>query len=473
MHYTAGPRALESEASSRACDRLVRRAPIGAPPSARALAQAMQQRTGMRARRLVIALGLVLAGSSHARGQHAGHGRPHGEAERGEGALGLPMTRVGSGTAWLPDEAPMRAFHLRRAGWRFMLHGNVFAGYDYQAGDAGDDKLVSQNWGMAMAGRGLAGGWFAARAMLSLEPLTVGKRGYPLLLQSGEQVDGVPLVDRQHPHDLIMEAAVLYERELTDRVALQLYAALAGEPALGPVAYPHRPSAMSDPFAPLGHHWQDATHISFGVLTAGVFTRTAKLEASWFNGREPDDERYDLDLRGFDAGSVRLTINPSARWSVQASGAYLDSPEELEPDVSVIRTTASASHARRAGRGSWTSTIVWGRNTPSSGPATDAVLAESALEVDRLGATFARAEYARKSGHDLALEPALEDATFWIATLSIGHTRPVLRAGGLDVALGLRGSAGVIDEGLERRYGTRFPLGVMVYAQVQPRVMQH
>jgi hypothetical protein len=431
----------------------------------------------MRAHHLGIAL--VLAVPADAFGQHAGHqdatryGEPGGEARHPAGALGLPMSRVGSGTSWLPDDAPMRAFHLEGGGWDLMLHGNVFVGYDYQAGDAGDDQLVSQNWLMAMAGHELAGGRLAARTMLSLEPLTVGRRGYPLLLQTGEQVDGAPLVDRQHAHDLIMEAAAMYERGLTDRVAFQLYAALAGEPALGPAGFPHRPSAMSDPLAPLGHHWLDSTHISFGVLTAGAFTRTAKLEGSWFNGREPDDERYDLDLRAFDAASARLTVNPDAHWSLQASGGYLDSPEELEPGVSVIRTTASASHARRLGRGHWTSTLGWGRNTPSSGPATDAVLAESVLDLDRLGATFARAEYVRKSGRDLALDPAMEDEVFGIATVSLGHTHPVLREGGLETALGVRGSAGVIDAELEPRYGTRFPLGVMAYVQIQPQAMQH
>jgi len=401
----------------------------------------------------------------------------HGEGEKPRmhliGALGLPMSRVGSGTAWLPDDSPMRAFQLRGGGWHVMIHGNMFVGYDYQAGDAGGDQAVSQNWVMAMAHHSLGGGHFTGRAMLSLEPLTVGKDGYPLLLQSGEQVDGVPLVDRQHPHDLFMELATMYERDITESVAFQLYGALAGEPALGPVGFPHRPSAMMDPLAPLGHHWLDSTHITFGVVTAGVFTRKVKLEGSWFNGREPDDERYDLDLRGFDAASGRLTVNPNAQWSLQASAGYLDSPEELEPDVSLVRTTASATHAASLGRGYSTSTLAWGRNTPSSGPATDSVLAETVLDLGHLGATFARAEYVRKTGHDLALDPAMEDTTFDVGMLSLGHTHPILREGGLETALGIRGSAGMIDADLEGRYGTRYPLGVMAFVEIQPQVMRH
>jgi hypothetical protein len=429
----------------------------------------------------------VLAIPASVRAQHEGHepatqtSRPaqpdEHEHEQHQtmprGALGLSMSRVGSGTAWLPDDSPMRGFEFRSSGWYVMLHGNVFAGYDVQTGDAGDEKLVSQNWLMAMAGRELGGGHFMVRGMLSLEPLTVGKTGYPLLLQSGEAVDGVPLVDRQHPHDLIMEAAATYERDLTTDVAFQLYGALAGEPALGPVGFPHRPSAMTDPLAPLGHHWQDSTHITFGVVTAGLFTRHAKLEGSWFNGREPDDERYDVDLRGFDSASGRLTVNPDAHWSMQASAGYLASPEELEPDVSIVRTTASAMHAQRFGRRYWTSTLAWGRNTPSSGPATDALLAETVVDLDKLGATFARAEYVVKSGHELALDPAMESETFDIAMLSLGHTHPVIREAGLETSIGVRGSVGVIDSDLENRYGTQFPLGVMAYVQLQPRAMQH
>ncbi len=446
----------------------------------------MHQREDM----LRLSIACVLLFPTQALAQHEGHAQPTGEtttsddmnamrhAEGGDGmqvtgVLGLSMSRVGSGTAWLPDDTPMRAFMLRTGGWHVMLHGNAFVGYDYQGGDEGGDQVVSQNWVMAMAHRPLAGGHFTVRAMLSLEPLTVGKTGYPLLLQSGEQVDGKALVDRQHPHDLIMEAATMYEHEITNDVAFQLYAALAGEPALGPVGFPHRPSAMTDPLAPLGHHWQDSTHITFGVVTAGIFTRRAKLEGSWFNGREPDDERYDLDLRGFDAASGRLTVNPDAHWSLQASAGYLNSPEVLEPDVSVVRTTASATHAMKFGHRHWTSTLVWGRNTPSSGPATDGFLAETVLDLDHLGATFARAEYVVKSGHDLALDPAMEDATFDIGMLSLGHTHPVFREAGLETALGVRASAGMIDPNLEDRYGTRFPLGVMAYVQVQPQVMSH
>lgn len=381
------------------------------------------------------------------------------------GALGLPASRHGSGTAWLPDESPMRAIHKMVGGWALMVHGNVFVGFDAQGSDAGDSEVVSQNWIMGMASHSLGGGAFSVRAMLSLEPLTLGRNGYPLVLQTGEG-----LVDRQHPHDLFMEAATLYERELGGGLAFQAYAALAGEPALGPVAFPHRPSAMPDPMAPLGHHWEDSTHISFGVLTAGVFTRTVKLEGSWFNGREPDAERYDLDLQRPDSYSTRLTVNPSRAWSLQASYGYLASPEPTIPEVSVQRATASATFATSLGRRrSFNGILGVGHNDPSRGPVTHSALFEAALDLDRLGTTFARAEYVLKTGHDFDLP--MEDATFPLGQVSLGHVHRVVRVGDLETAVGVRGSMGIVDSQLEERYGTRTPFGAMVFVQVTPAAM--
>jgi hypothetical protein len=398
-----------------------------------------------------------------------GNVHEHGEMEMHPmtGVLGIPLARDGSGTAWLPDDSPMRALHRMAGDWSLMLHWNVFAGYDYQGSDAGDGRVTSQNWVMGMASHPLAGGIVTGRSMLSLEPLTVGNAGYPLLLQTGEG-----LVDRQHPHDLFMEVASIYERPIAGPVALQLYGALAGEPALGPVAFPHRPSAMFDPLATLGHHWQDSTHISFGVVTAGVFTRVAKLEGSWFNGREPDDDRYDLDLRRFDSYSTRLSINPSHAWSLQGSYGYLASPEESEPDVSVQRVTASAIHAMPIGEhGSWTSTVTWGRNMPSNGPATNSALAETAVDLSHLGTTFGRVEYVVKTGHDFELPAMMTDVTLPLGEVSLGHVHPVARVGDAEAAIGVLGSIAVVDDQLVDRYGTRTPLGVMAYVQLMPAAM--
>jgi hypothetical protein len=216
-----------------------------------------------------------------------------------------------------------------------------------------------------MARHELLGGELSARAMLSAEPGNRRRTGLSATAATGETYQGRPLHDRQHPHDLFMELAAMYTRPIAEGIAVQLYLAPAGEPALGPVAFPHRFSAGSDPLAPIGHHWQDSTHISFGVLTAGILTRTIKLEGSWFNGREPDENRGNLDLRALDSFSGRLSINPTTDVSLQASYGYLKSPEEAQPDESLRRLTFSASYnAQLAEAGNWATTAVFGRNVP-------------------------------------------------------------------------------------------------------------
>lgn len=403
--------------------------------------------------------------------QHSPHEMPHPTPAMG--MFNFPHAREGSGTAWLPDSTPMHAVHRQAGPWQVMLHGNVFVGYDHQGSDRGDEQFLSTNWLMLMARRHVAGGEFGARAMLSLEPLTVGKEGYPLLLQTGESLEGVPLHDRQHPHDLFMEAALTYARPITKSVGLQLYAAPAGEPALGPVAFPHRISAASDPLAPLSHHWQDSSHITFGVLTAGLFTRRVKLEGSWFNGREPDEDRYDFDLRQFDSFSGRLALNPSASLSLQASYGFLESPEGLEPETSLRRLTLSATHhLPLRGKGFLATTGVWGRNDESGEPPTDAFLFEGNLDLDGRNMIFGRLEFVEKTGADLVLPPAQELETFDISSAVLGYLREFDRVGSFSPGVGIRGSINFIRDDLRPSYGTNNPAGVMVFLRVRAAPMQ-
>ncbi len=156
---------------------------------------------------------------------------------------------------------------------------------------------------MALAQRnvGSGGDTWQVRAMLSPDPF-MGKRGYPLLLASGETADGVtPLVDRQHPHDLFMELSSTYTHRLAPQTSVFLYGGLPGEPAFGPPAFMHRLSILDSPEAPISHHWLDSTHITFGVLTAGLVHGDWKVEASRFHGREPDEHRYDIETGALDS----------------------------------------------------------------------------------------------------------------------------------------------------------------------------
>src|SRR5437773_864575 len=202
--------------------------------------------------------------------------------------LGIPMKRMGAGTTWLHDATPLPSRQGMAGSWFLMVHGFGFLQYDAQGGSRGDDQFGSLNWAMLMASRDVAGGRFQVRTMLSLDAATVSTRGYPLLLQSGDSSRGQPLHDRHHPHDYWMELAAMYERSVSSNLGLELYVAPSGEPPLGPVAFMYRPSAMDNPVAPLSHHLQDATHISCGVVSAGIFCSSWKIEGSAFNGREPD-----------------------------------------------------------------------------------------------------------------------------------------------------------------------------------------
>jgi YHS domain-containing protein len=389
------------------------------------------------------------------------------------GPLGITRARAGSGTAWLPDVTPMYAIHREFGGWSAMLHQNLFLQYIDESTDRGDSQLGSVNWVMGMAERRARGGNLGIRTMFSLERLTVGECGYPDLLATGEFCNGQPLHDRQHPHDFFMEAAGTYERELSDTLAIQLYAALAGEPALGPVAFPHRISALSTPIAPLTHHWLDSTHISYGVVSAGVFGTRWKAEASAFNGREPDENRFDLDLGALDSFSARLWFVPADRWSLQVSRGHLNEaelPAVGGPRHDVDRTTASATYHQLVGTaGFWSVTGAWGRNAEGD-HATDAVLLETDLGLDGRNTVFGRVEGAGKTGEELII-PEIGHEAATVSKLHVGYMRRLPGSGMFEPRLGAALSFSAIPDRVERAYGRDNGFGVTVFLSVRPRAM--
>jgi hypothetical protein len=389
----------------------------------------------------------------------------------------------------------MHASHNNAGAWDLMLHGTAFLQYDYQGSRRGDRQFGSVNWGMIAAGHALAGGMLTLRGMVSAEPLTVGGRGYPLLLQSGEAYRGEPLHDRQHPHDVFMELAGLYDREVGRNLAMSLYVAPVGEPALGPVAFPHRASASNNPMAPLGHHWQDATHISFGVITAGLYTRALKIEGSIFNGREPDDIRTNFDYRGrsLDSYAARLTVNPNENWSLSGSYAYLKSPEQLSPLDPVHRVVGSAMYDRPfRGSGDWSSTLVYGGNRHGGASSlSSSALLETNLNIDSRNAVFGRAEMVQKSATDLVIEPDVvftgnaastgfqqprslaghDQAMFSVGELSLGYMRELTRVGAGSIGIGAAGTVNLLPSTLEHVYGSLNPLGGAIFLRIRPGLM--
>lgn len=385
-----------------------------------------------------------------------------------------------SGTAWQPAATAMHAHHSMIGDWQLMTHYNAFLAYDDQSGPRGDEQINSVNWLMLMARQRSAENELTLRGMFSLEPWTTTGKGYPLLFQSGEAYHGEPLVDRQHPHDFFMELAGRYRRLVSDRTALSLYVAPSGEPALGPPAFPHRMSAMDNPAAPSSHHWIDSTHISFGVLTAGVAHDTWQLEGSWFNGREPDEDRWDIEKPNLDSYAGRLTWNPTPAWSAQLSHGYLKSPEELHPSDHLYRTTASLMHlAKMSGEAHVATTAAWGRNE-THGARTDAFIIESSY-MTPTWSLFARAETIEKPAEDLELLPPSQ--TVRVRQVSAGLTRELLQgrpyqlAGGAAVTYtfnpsGSFGSSLHAIGDIDRIYG-RHPVGFWIFLRLRPAAMRH
>jgi hypothetical protein len=319
---------------------------------------------------------------------------------------------------------------------------------------------------MLMAERPAAGGTLGARAMVSADPL-MGERGYPLLLQTGESANGQPLIDRQHPHDLFMELALSYSHRLSAESSAFVYAGLPGEPALGPPAFMHRFSGEDNPEAPISHHWLDSTHVAFGVVTAGYVVRNFKIEASAFRGREPDENRYDIETGPLDSASVRLSYNPTRNWALQVSRGHLKSPEALHPEDDLDRTTASAIYHHALGAAAAVqTTLAWGRNARSHGEPTDALLLESALRLGRTHTFFARAERAEKDELFLPADPRAEER-FTVAKLSVGYIYDLPHESRFRVGLGGLVSRYRLPGELDSVYGN--PTSFMLFARAKIR----
>lgn len=371
------------------------------------------------------------------------------------------ISREASGTSWQPEAAGHRGIHVMRGAWTAMIHGFADLVHDEQGGDRGGTKLFSSNMGMAMVQRRLGPGRLGIRTMLSLEPGTIGKDGYPLLLQTGETGDGrVPLIDRQHPHDLFMELAGSYSLSSGDR-SIFLYGGLPGEPALGPPAFMHRYAGMSIPVAAITHHWLDSSHITFGVLTAGAVVDRIKVEASAFHGREPDQDRWNIESPKLDSHSFRLSVNPTEHWALQVSHGRLHSPEQLEPEVDQDRTTASAMYDGAIGEsGRWEGTFAWGRNRGRPGRVLDAFAVEAAAAIGERHTLFARAERVEKD--ELFVEP--DDRVgevFHVGEVTGGYRYDFWRREHLALGIGAAATLSQVPRALRDSYGDTPASGVV------------
>ncbi len=385
----------------------------------------------------------------------------------------LPMNRDGSGTSWQPDESPLMMYMLMKKHTGLMWHGAIFPRLTVQdvfrKSNRGGARFSAPNWAMFMLNQYIGQhGTFNFTTMLSLDLLTE-YNGYPLLFQSGETLYGRPLVDRQHPHDLFAALSVAYTHSFNKDIDLTGYFGFPGEPALGPVVFMHRISAVNNPDAPIGHHWQDATHITFGVTTIGFRYKIVKLEGSIFTGREPDEKRYDFDKPKFDSYSYRVSLNPISQLSMQFSQGFIHSPEALEPRINVMRTTASVMHTKRfKGKSFIASSLIWGYNRNSEKENLHSLLAESNLRLKPLS-IYSRYEWVQKDAQELQLLNFNDHTVFQIHAITLGLNVPIVDRMNTELSIGSQVTLNVPDTQLKPIYGS-YPVSAQVYLKLTPAI---
>lgn len=389
-------------------------------------------------------------------------------------AAGMFLMNLASGTSMNPQSWSMPMFMPRLGSWNLMLMGQAFLVDTQQSGPRGADKFYSESWFMAAAERSVGEGSFMVQLMLSLDPATITDRRYPELFQTGETAFGQPIVDGQHPHNFIMGLGFHYARTFGDDNIIDLYFAPVGDPALGPVAYPHRASASELPQATLGHHWQDSTHIADDVVTVGVKHKWLRLEASGFYGTEPGENRWTIEQGAINSWSTRLSFLPSKNWLAQVSAGRISHPERQSPG-DVLRSTASLQYSRPLANGeNWSSSLIWGRNHDTfSHHDLNSYLAESVLPVSHADFLTGRVELVDKDElfSDTPLLEARLDrtagSTFRIGSYTAGYTHDI--AGlipGVETGIGANITAYSLPSPIKPYYGDH-PFGVNIYLRLR------
>lgn len=374
-----------------------------------------------------------------------------------------------SGTAWQATSAPEHMWMKHWRSWELMAHGNAFITYNHQGGPRGAGKAESANWLMLMETRKVGRGTLQLRQMFSAEPLTSPHPGFPELFQTGETYHGQALVDHQHPHDVFGEIAAKYVFPL-GKVTWTVYGGPAGEPALGPVAFLHRNSAAEIPAAPISHHLQDSTHISFGVVTTGIAFSRFKVEGSAFNGREPDEKRYNFDFGALDSYSGRISFSPSRNWAMQYSAGKLIEPEALDHG-DIVRQTASINYNRPIENGNWATTLVWGRNHKTENKTNqNSYLLESTVNFAKLNYAYSRLELVDKD--ELFPNGDGPVGTFRIGAYTLGGVRDFVHSEKWNIGIGSDVTFYSKPSVLDSYYGDN-PVSFRIFLRIRPGQMAH
>ena len=394
-----------------------------------------------------------------------------------QGMKGMTMTsnaaarllmNEASGTSMNPMSSTMPMRMMSGGKWNFGFMANGFITDTQQSGPRGGDKFYSTNAFMGSAEHAIGEGSVLFDVMLSAEPATITDRRYPLLFQTGEVAFGKRIENGQHPHNLVMAIGLHYARPAGENTVFEAYFAPVGDPALGPVAFPHRDSAAELPEAPIGHHWEDSSHIAYEVATVGVKHKIARLEVSGFHGAEPNENRWNIAAGAMDSWAARFSIFPTSNWAAQVSAGRLTHPEALEPG-DVVRATASVSYSRPVGGASWATSFIFGRNhSTATGRGTNAFLLESVIPFREKNYFTGRWEIVDKN-ELFAAEPAIEQQlastvgdTFRIGAYTLGYTRYVHLWPPIETGFGANFSTYTMPSTITPFYGEH-PFGVNMY----------
>jgi hypothetical protein len=381
----------------------------------------------------------------------------------------MPSPDNGSGTGWQPASTAGHMWMKSVGAWDLMAHGVIFLDYNQQGGPRGEGKAESVNWLMLMEQHKLGRGKILFREMFSAESLTSPHPGFPELFQTGETYHGQPLVDHQHPHNVFAELSLYYIAPLNHKVSCLFYGGPAAEPALGPVVYLHRASAAELPLAPLSHHLQDSTHTSFGAVTTGLDVERFRIEGSLFNGREPDEKRYTIQFASLDSWSARLSVAASRNWTAQYSYGRLEHPEALEPG-SQRRQTASVEYVRPFARGSWATSMIWGRvHKVFDDHNLNGYLLETTANFKLRNYAFSRVELVDK---DELFPNNPSFPSYRIGAYTFGGARDLLQSRLWQLALGADFTFYSKPATLDPAYG-RNPVSFQIFLRVRPAMSHH
>ena len=420
----------------------------------------------MRSRAAVLLLLLVAASRACARD------------EMFEGPLGIAHSRDASGTAWQPDASPLNAVHFMSDDWMFMVHGLVFAGWDDQSSTRrGNNLFMSTNWGMLMAQRELAGGELTLRRCCRSSPRRSDAAAIRCCCRAARRWAASRCTTASIRTTLHGARRALPPRAQRRRRRRALpRARRASRRSV-------RPASRTGARRWAIRSRRSATTGRTRRTSASAWSRAAcsrgfgKLEASWFNGREPDANRWDLDLREprlvLRSGSPR--IRPT-NWSLQISGGRLHSPEQprargrsdssdrlgdLRPRRLRRRQLGDDRGLRRelaAGRAADLRSAA--RVEPRARRAPHAVRARRVRAQDRArpGRSASRAT----------------DNRYGTAQTTLGYLYDFAPVWSVVPGLGAAFTVDYLGHDLERFYGERVGYGFMVFARLTaPRLARH